>query len=109
MLRDTGMEHSCEFDGCAYGLVSAAGVMLQKPWRVCTAVRRLVQPLSQKCHHALASLREWLCHQCQWYQSQWRQPCWWRLLRRISASRALPKGARRAHLPQGGSHGRPPL
>ena len=51
MLRDTGMEHSCEFDGCAYSLVSAAGVALQKPWRVCTTMRRLVQPLSQKCHH----------------------------------------------------------
>lgn len=31
MLRDTGMEHSCEIDGCAYGLVSAAGGVCVRP------------------------------------------------------------------------------
>ena len=50
--------HQCNFDGCQYGLTTAAG-RLKRPWRVQTNAARLVEPLSRRCggEHPHVTLR----------------------------------------------------
>eukprot|EP00972_Heterocapsa_arctica_P103526 15257503-Heterocapsa_arctica.AAC.1 len=43
------MKHCCDFDGCALGLADSRGQPVQKSWRVCTTMERLVKPLSRRC------------------------------------------------------------
>ena len=48
-----------DFDACAFGLVSASGVPIRKPWRLQTNLTSLVGPLHKLCdrQHAHVSCR----------------------------------------------------
>ena len=52
------LPHQCSFDGCQYGLTTAAG-RLKKPWRVQANAARLVEPLGRRCggEHPHVTLR----------------------------------------------------
>eukprot|EP00972_Heterocapsa_arctica_P037021 5449397-Heterocapsa_arctica.AAC.1 len=56
MCEKCGLEVDCRFDRCRYGLRECGarkslnkGLLLQKPWRVATTLRRLEEPLSRRC------------------------------------------------------------